>query len=726
MIMVNSGFGSNEYYINPFMWYARAMSIKEDIDKLTSELRVYQDKYYKEGISLVSDSEYDRLSDKLAALEKEHPEFMHPDSPTLRVGSDLTNDFPEVRHTIPVLSLDKAYSDASVLDFFSKSIDKEGGMLSFAAEEKIDGISMVLYYEGGILVRAVTRGNGEIGNDVTSNIMTIHTVPLKLTEPVDIAVRGEVFIRKADFERFNAAEPDESKRAANPRNLTAGAVRRQKSSEARLVPMDIFCYEGFWQDKDNTPTDHISILSTLKHLGFQINPHLSFFAETKEEASRKLQAAGLEGDAYSFAEIDSYIKKKTAERGDLPYEIDGLVFKINELDVRERFGYTEHHPRWAIAYKFESPQAEAKLLGITVQVGRTGRITPVAEITPTKLGGSTIRRATLHNQEYIDELELAIGDTVSISKRGDVIPAVEAVIDKNEEGNTTFRLPLSCPCCGTGIVQVGGLQYCPDYHCPDQVKGRISYFASSDQMDIDSLGPKTVAIFYDAGLLHSIEDIYTADFSSAVGLPGVGEKTIQALQKGIEESRNRPFSIVLSSLGIAEIGKKGAEMLISGGFDSIDKLIAASDNGDAEQLTAIAGIGDTTAENIINAFKSPDLRKTISVLRDAGLHLDASLDKEEKHSDQIFSGEVWCITGSFKAFNPRSKALKEIEKRGGRTVSSVTSKTTHLLAGEGGGSKRADAERLGVKIVSEDEFLSMIGESKEKDEPSSDGQLLLF
>lgn len=700
------------------------MNAKEEIDRLTSELKIYQDKYYKEGISLVPDSEYDRLSDRLSMLEKEHPELMHPDSPTLRVGSDLTNDFPEVRHTIPVLSLDKAYSDEAVLDFFSRSIEKEGGMLSFAAEEKIDGISMVLYYEKGILVRAVTRGNGEIGNDVTANVMTIRSVPLKLAKPVDIAVRGEVFLHKADFERLNAAENDEAKRAANPRNLTAGAIRRQKSSEARLVPMDIFCYEGFWSDRQETPPDHITILSTLKKLGFNINPHLAFFAETKEEAERKLHDAGLEGDAYAFQEIGSYIKKKTSERSSLPYEIDGLVFKINELDVRDRLGYTEHHPRWAIAYKFESPQAEARLLGITVQVGRTGRITPVAEISPTKLGGSTIRRATLHNQEYINELELAIGDTVSISKRGDVIPAVESVIDKNEDGNTTYKLPATCPCCGTEIVQVGGLQYCPNYRCPDQVKGRISYFASSDQMDIDTLGPKTVAIFYDAGLLRNIEDIYTADFSAASGLPGIGDKTISILQNGIKESLGRPFSTVLSSLGVAEIGKKGAEMLISGGFDTIDKLIDASGKGDTAPFVSIAGIGETTAENIIKAFRSPELLSTIEALRAAGLHLAAEKDVSEA-VEQIFAGEVWCITGSFKAFNPRSKALKEIEKRGGRTVSSVTSRTTHLLAGEGGGSKRADAERLGVRIVGEDEFLSMIG-SKSPDVPDDSGQLLLF
>ena len=703
------------------------MSIKEEIDKLTQELKVYQDKYYKEGISLVSDNEYDRLTDRLIALEKEHPELQHPDSPTKRVGSDLTNDFPEVRHTIPVLSLDKAYSDEAVLEFFSRSIQKEGGTLSFAAEEKIDGISMVLYYEKGILIRAVTRGNGEVGNDVTPNIMTMHSVPLSLPEPVDIAVRGEVYLEKADFERLNAAEADEAKKAANPRNLAAGTVRRQKSSEACRVPLTIFCYEGFWSNKAETPSDHLHILSYLRSLGFRINPHLAFFDSDKEKARKKLDDAGLEGEAYSFEEIDEFIKKKTEERKNLPYEIDGLVFKINELGVREKFGYTEHHPRWAIAYKFEAPQAEAKLLDITVQVGRTGRITPVAEITPTKLGGSTIRRATLHNQEYIDELELAIGDTVSVSKRGDVIPAVESVTEKNNEGNTTYKMPLDCPCCHSPVVQVGGLQYCQNYDCPDQVKGRIAYFASVDEMDIVTLGPKTVELLYNAGLLRNIEDIYTADFQKAAGLPGFGDKSIELLQKGVKESLSRPFATVLSALGVADIGKKSAEILVKNGFDSIDKILNAVDRNDTEAFSSIAGFGTVTGERIIRAFSSERLRETIEALRKAGVHMSAEEDeKDEEENEQVFAGQVWCITGSFQHFNPRTKALKEIEKRGGRTVSSVTGKTTHLLSGEGGGSKRAEAERLGVKIVSEDEFLEMLGQEKAETESDENGQMFLL
>ena len=699
------------------------MEIREEIKALTEKLKVYQDTYYKKGESLVSDQEYDRLFDKLKTLEEQYPEYAEIDSPTRRVGSDLTNDFPEVVHTIPVLSLDKAYSKEEVLSFFDKSIAKEGGALSFAAEEKIDGISMVLYYEDGILVRAVTRGNGEIGNDVTPNIMTIKSVPLSLPEPLTIAVRGEVYLPKKDFLRLNALEEDEKKRAANPRNLAAGTVRRQKSSEAAMVPLNMFCYEGFWSDKSETPSDHLHILKKLKDLGFRINPDFAFFDSTKERAEEKLKASGLEGKAYGFDSLEEYIRLETEERRGLEYEIDGLVFKINELDVREDFGYTEHHPRWAIAYKFESPQATSVLEGITCQVGRTGRITPVAEISPTSLGGSTIRRATLHNQEYIEELELAIGDTVSITKRGDVIPAVEEVIEKNTLGNTTYRMPEKCPCCGTELIKDGAHQFCPNYDCPDQVKGRISFFASRDMMDIESLGPKTVDVLYDKGLLRSIEDIYHADYDTLIGTPGIGEKTISALKNGIKESYSQPFRTVLASLGVAELGPKMADLLVSNGFDNIDKIINAAAEKDAESFTKIKGVGENTAELIIEAFSDKRLLETIAALRAFGLHLNSAQDKSEDEYPQIFKDQVWCVTGSFKNFNPRSKAMAEVEKRGGRTVSSVTGKTTHLLAGSGGGSKRADAERVGARIVTEEEFLSLLGMAPEIEKAPEQGML---
>ena len=698
------------------------MDIKARMQELTNELLRYQEAYYVEGKSLVSDLEYDGLFDELSKLEKEHPEYASSSSPTQRVGSDLTSDFPEVKHTIPVLSLDKAYSVEEVLSFMGKCEEKGKEKLSFVEEEKIDGISMVLYYEDGILVRGVTRGNGSVGNDVTANIKTINQIPLRLKEKVNLVVRGEVYLAKADFLKFKDLDG-----AANPRNLAAGSVRRQKSSETAQIPLQIFIYEGFWEDESKTPQDHISILAKLKELGFRINPHLALFSSSKEKSENMLKTAGLEGKAYSFDSLGSYIKNVTQKRQDLEYEIDGMVTKINELDVRKELGYTQHHPRWAIAYKFESPQAETIINGITMQVGRTGRITPVAELNPVALGGSTVKRATLHNQEYIDELEIAIGDKVSVVKRGDVIPAVEEVLEKNEEGNTTFKIPHICPCCNTPLEEKGAHLFCPNPECPDQVLGRIAFFASRECMDMESFGPKSVEVLIKHGFIKDIPDLYTFNYDKILdeNIKGLGEKTVNQFKVAVKESKKKPFRVVLTSLGLPEVGKKGAEILIKGGFDSIDKLIQASLNKDIEAFTKIPQIGEQTATLIINALNDKVLLERIEKLKSAGLQFEEN--HEENSLEQIFAGQVWCVTGSFEHYNPRSLALAEIEKRGGRTTSSVTSKTTHLLLGKGGGSKRATAESLGVKLVDEGEFLKMIGEGEVKTESApEDGQLSLF
>ena len=695
------------------------MDLKEQARQLTDELLRAQKAYYVDGRSIISDLEYDRLFDELVRIESEHPELKDENSPTSRVGSDLTSDFPEVSHTIPVLSLDTAYSSQEVVAWMEKTARSAGRDLSFVEEEKIDGISIVLYYENGIFVRALTRGNGYVGNDVSSNVKTVKTVPLVLTEPVTIAVRGEIYLAKKDFEALRESSPE----VANPRNMAAGTVRRQKSSEAAAVPLTIFVYEGFWADESQRPDNHLAILASLKRLGFRINPHLAVFSSSKEQSEKLLEKAGLEAEPLAFGDLAGYLERVTERRSSLEYEIDGMVTKVNELDVREALGYTEHHPRWAIAYKFESPQAVTKVKAVTVQVGRTGRITPVAELEPVQLGGSVVRRATLHNQEYIDSLELALGDTVSVVKRGDVIPAVDQVLEKNEEGNTTFNIPPFCPSCGARLVQRGAHLFCPDKNCPQQVKGRISYFTSRDQMDMDSIGPKVVEKLYDMGLVRDIGDLYTCDFSRLLDEKGYGDKMVKAFRDAVEESKKRPFVTVLASLGLPEVGTKGAEILVKGGFTDIDRLLKASDENDIEAFTRIGQIGLQTATLIIAALQDEDMRSLISRLREAGLQFESH--EEENSLEQTFSGQVWAVTGSFEHFNPRTLALKELEKRGARTVSSVTGKTTHLLAGKGGGSKRAQAESLGVRIVSEDEFISMLRQDDGKNDKVSqpEGQL---
>ena len=593
----------------------QAMDVKERMSQLADRLLEAQRAYYVDGRPVMSDLEYDGLFDELVRLEQENPQYRSPSSPTLRVGSDLTADFPEVAHTIPVLSLDKAYSADEVVSWMEKTMRNTSSELSFVEEEKIDGISIVLYYEDGLFVRALTRGNGYVGNDVSDNIKTIRAVPLRLTKNVSIAVRGEVYLPKRDFEILKASDPE----VANPRNMAAGAVRRQKSIEAAAIPLTVFVYEGFWTDESQTPRDHLSILRALRDLGFRINPHLAVFSSSRARSQELLSSAGLEAAALSFSDLGAYLEEAARRRKDLEYEIDGMVTKVNELDVRQSLGYTEHHPRWAIAYKFESPQAVTKVLGVTVQVGRTGRITPVAELEAVALGGSTVRRATLHNQEYIDELELAVGDTVSVVKRGDVIPAVEEVLEKNAEGNTTYRIPPVCPSCGSTLVQRGAHLFCPDRDCPDQVKGRLSFFTARDQMDMDSIGPKAIEKLYDMGLVRDIPDLYTCDYDRLLGQKGYGEKMIQSFRKAVEDSRTRPFTTVLASLGLPEVGQKGAEILVKGGFDSMDKLLAASDASDIGAFTKIPQIGQQTAVAIISALQDPDMRRRIGQLRACGL-----------------------------------------------------------------------------------------------------------
>ncbi len=685
------------------------MDLSEQARDLREKLTTYQDSYYRDGRSLVSDAEYDRLFDALVRLESEHPELRTPDSPTLRVGSDLSSDFAEVEHSIPVLSLDKAYSVAEVLKFASRASQEAGkassvgkdpqltgsaeptnkGFPGFVLEEKIDGFSLVLYYEKGVLVRAVTRGNGHVGNDVTANVKTIRQVPLRLSKPATLAVRGEVFLYKKDFERINRtlAEP-----FANPRNLAAGTIRRNKSSETARVPLSMFCYEGFWSD-GSVFYNHIDILKELETLGLPIDSSYTYYS-----------------GSLTLSELEEDIKKRTETRQSLPYEIDGLVLKVDNLADREALGYTQHHPRWAIAYKFDSPQAESVVKSIDVQVGRTGRITPMARIKPTSLAGSTIRNITLHNQEYVDELEIAVGDTVSISKRGDVIPAVEAVLEKNDAGNTTYRIPATCPVCGAPVELRGSHHFCTGDHCPAQEKGRLEFFCAKSQMDISGLGPATIELLYNKGYIRRIEDIFTFNFRTLLedGVEGFGLKKIEALEKSVISCRTRNFVRVITSIGIPEFGPVAVQAAVSAGFDSLDRLKAAT----VEELSAVEGLGPVTAMNVVSAMKDSRVLDLLGFLENAGFSMSMDSDSASpaiQDESGNFLGKSWCVTGSFEHFKPRDLAIEEIKRRGGRSVSAVSAKTDYLLAGEAAGSKLEKARALGVRVVGESEFIGMLG-----------------
>ncbi len=685
-----------------------AEQAKRRIEILSEKLRTLQYEYYVQNRPSVSDTEYDKLFDELQTLEREFPEFQRPESPTKRVGSDLSKELPEVEHTIPVLSLDKGYTHREVSAWTEKTEKNVGEPLSFIIEEKIDGVSIVLYYEEGLLQRAVTRGNGYVGNDVTENVKTIGSVPLRLFDPVSVAVRGEIYLAKDAFQRINDTFETQY---ANPRNLAAGTIRRYKSAEVASVPLEIFCYEGYFEAV--LPTHH-AVLERLQELGFRVNGRVGYcsnYADLSPLSER--HPTWFVG---RLAELELFLEKEVREREELPYEIDGLVVKVNELSARSTLGYTGHHPRWALAYKFEAPQGISVVRTIEIQVGRTGRITPVGRIEPVEFGGSTVSNVTLHNQEYIEILELSPGDTVAVSKRGDVIPAVERVIEKSSDGGPVWHIPESCPSCGTPIVLIGAHHFCPNRKgCPAQIKGRILFFIGTNQMDIENFGPETVQVLIERGMLRSIPDLYTADYDSLADVSGFGEKKIELIKKGIEKSKERPFQQVLYSLGLPELGPKVAELLIEAGYTCIDKLFETVDEGNVEPFVAIPGIGEKTASTLLATLSDHVVREEIRRLRAVGLRFTSEEpDVSAPHRDiaQIFEGQAWCVTGSFEYFSPRSKAVEEVKKRGGKVVSAVSGNTTHLLAGMNPGSKMDKARAVGATIVTEEEFISLLKESE--------------
>ena len=694
-----------------------------EIERLSEEIRRHEHAYYVLARPQIADAEFDRLLETLIELERRHPELRGADSPTRRVGSDLTRDLPEVEHTVPVLSLDKAYDMADVERWMAKARAADPGA-AFVVEEKIDGTSILLHYRDGVLEQAVTRGNGRTGNDVTENVRTIRTVPLRLTAPETLAVRGEIFIRRAAFAALNAGVETPY---ANARNFAAGSLRRVKSIDVAAVPLEVFVYEGFMADP---PATHTALLSRLRRLGFRVNPATVVIRQDEDGASDPDRLD--EFEVIDAAAAAQYVTERSAARPDLAYDIDGLVLKIDRLRTREAMGATDHHPRWAIAVKFDAPQGVSVVRSIEVQVGRTGRVTPVARIDPVRIAGSTIANVTLHNQDYIDSLELAVGDTVAVSKRGDVIPAVERVLEKDPAGAPVWRMPPECPACGSALTAQGAHSFCPNAGCRDQVRGRLRFFAARDQMDIDGLGPATIDLLVDRGWVRDIADLYRFDPERLLDEEGFGERTVAALAAGIEASKAKPFAIVLPAVGLPDLGPKVTDLLLQAGFRDIDRLYAAVDAGDPAAFTRIDGIGERTARSIMRQLRRPDPltgsrlstwratpRGLIAALRARGLRFavdpsDAAAADGAAGGEQAFAGQTWCITGSFEAFKPRAVAAGEIRARGGTVTGAVSGATTHLLAGAGGGGKVSKAEAAGVRIVGEQEFLRLLGRSPDR------------
>lgn len=686
---------------------------KKRIEQLVNLIQHHNHLYYVENKPEISDLEYDTLFDELVQLEKTFPDLADPNSPTKRVGSDLSNKFDKVKHEIPVLSLEKAYSKSEIIEWINKILI-EFPSSTFSIQEKFDGVSIVLYYKEGRLEKVVSRGDGFIGNDITENCRTIKTIPLFLNEKLNISVRGEVYIEKNDFEKLK-----KSSEYANPRNFAAGTLNRIKSSEVAKIPLKFFAYDAICEGYNND----YDLLVLLINSGFSVSKNTTFvssykvltsnnssFKQNKKiEDSFSLFESEQESlpdfDIINFKQVENFIENFTKKRNELPYQIDGLVFKVNEFSSREKLGYTGHHPRWAIAYKFEAPKAETIIEDIIWQVGRGGRITPVAKLKPVNLAGSTVSRATLHNIDYIKMLELSIGDTVSISKRGDIIPAVEEVIEKSENP-VISEAPSICPSCGFKVRLDGPIAYCDNENCKSRTVELIKYFASRDCMNIENLGTETIDLLYENNIIKDIPDLYKIDYSILQNFEGFAEKKINLIKEGIEKSKQNSFDVLLYSLGFKELGKQTVKLLINAGFTSYQKLVEAANKKDISIFCNINGIGEKTAQLFIEHFSSERFKNLMNDFEKIGFILEIEEKKEDKNKK--FSGTSWCITGTLRNFPKRELAEDLIEKMGGKVLSAVSSKLTYLVVGENPGSKLEKAKELNIQIIDENKFLEML------------------
>jgi len=660
------------------------------IEKLRDEIRRHEELYYVEAAPEISDREYDELMEKLQKLEEANPELLTPDSPTQRVGGRPAEGFPEVVHTRQMLSLDNSYNIDELRAFDERCRRlAEGRALEYVAELKIDGLSLSLQYEDGLLLRGVTRGDGRIGEDVTQNARTIRSVPLRLksqAKGIDtgLEVRGEVFIPRDVFERTNAEREEQGEpRFMNPRNAAAGAIRQLDSRLVARRKLDMFVYDLLVNGRKPFPT-HWEALDWLDKAGFRVNPH------------RKL--------AKTIDEVIDFANEKEALRDELGYEIDGLVVKVNSTALQDEFGATSKAPRWAIAYKYPARQESTKVLDIFVSVGRTGALTPVALLEPVVLAGTTVARATLHNEDEIKRLGVKIGDTVMIEKGGDVIPKVLSVVTSKRTGKEReFEPPENCPVCGGLISRPEGevVARCVAADCTAQLLGKLIHFASRRAMRIEGLGVVLAEQLIAERMVKDVGDLYSLTLEQVASLPRMAKKSATNLLTQIEASKSRDLSSLIYALGIRHVGERTAGILAHE-LGSLEKLTEAT----VEELDAIPEIGLTVAESVRDWFDDEGNRALCDRLRAAGVKTEA-----ERHSsseaDERFAGKQFVLTGTLVTFT-RDEARALIEARGGRVNSSVSKKTDYVVAGEAAGSKLDKAQSLGVTILDEDSFKEML------------------
>lgn len=655
--------------------------IKKQMEELREKLRYYSKKYYVDDSPLISDYEYDMLYRDLQLLEKEHPEYDDPNSPTHRVGGKALDKFEKVQHTVQLGSLQDVFSFSEMQQFMEKII-QDGD--TFSVEAKIDGLSVALRYEGGKLVLGATRGDGVVGEDVTANLRTVQSIPLVIPYTGKLEVRGEVYLPRDNFEELNRQREQSGESLfANPRNAAAGSLRQLDPAVAAERKLDIFIFNVQYCDK--VFEFHDESLDFLAEQGFKVIP------------LRK--TVGSIDDAIDFI---SYIG---SQRESLEYDIDGAVVKINRLQRREELGNTANTPKWAAAYKYPPERKKTKLLDIIVQVGRTGVLTPNAVLEPVRLAGTTVSRATLHNIDFIREKDIRIGDTVIVQKAGDIIPEIAEVDKKSREASAVpYDMPHECPSCGERTVrdEDGPAVRCTNAACPAQRVRNIAHFASRGAMNIDGLGESIVSLLCESGMIETVADIYCLDKSELEKLDRMGEKSAQKLLDAIEKSKSRGLAALITALGIRQIGDKAAKALASK-YGDIEKLFEAS----KDELTSIDDIGEITADCIIDYFAHPQTRKIIDSLKASGVVTVCDTAPDGK--DLPLGGKTFVITGTLPSMS-RDEASALIEANGGKVSSSVSKKTNYLLAGEAAGSKLAKAEQLGVEVIDFARLMEMIGD----------------
>lgn len=663
----------------------QAETPEQHIARLRGELERHNRLYYVDNAPEISDFEFDAMMRELMDLERDYPQFADPNSPTVRVGSDITNEFAGVEHRFPMLSLGNTYSTEELHEFFAR-VEREIGPTEYVCELKFDGTAISLTYENGALVRAVTRGDGTRGDDVTANVRTIRNVPLHLAGsdwPAMFEIRGEILMPYASFDRLNAErEQNGESLFANPRNAAAGTLKQQSSAVVARRGLACTLYQ---MAGDNLPyASHSENLQKAREWGFPVSEHMRI--------------------CRNAAEVDAYIAEWDERRKSLPFPTDGVVVKVNRYADQRALGFTSKAPKWAVAYKFKAEQALTRLLSVDFQVGRTGAVTPVANLEPVLLAGTTVKRATLHNAEQIAQLDLRLGDMVYVEKGGEIIPKITGVdLAQRPVDSVPFEYAEVCPECGTPLVRYEGeaRHYCPNQsHCRPQILGRIIHFIRRKAMDIDGLGEETVELLFESGLVGNVADLYDLQVAQLASLPRLGDKSAENIIRSIARSREVPFHRVLFALGVRFVGETTAKYLAAH-FGSLDAVMAAT----RDELVEAEEVGARIADAIVEYFADEQNRSIIERLRAAGLRFEAEAKRLVSES---LAGKSFVISGKFSRYS-RDELKELIEAHGGRNLAAVSANVDYLVAGDNmGPAKLKKAEKLGIRMIDEDEFAAMI------------------